>query len=303
LGQFKPQITDFGLAKFDDLALTDSRSSLMIGTPMYMAPERLSIHERYDGMSEMQRSIAGDIYSLGAILFELLNGKPALDGASYLQLLDGSATPSRLARSGGLSEVPQGLNKIVSICFNRNPFARYASSAELAADLRRCLNNEPIVGRPQALTSRLGYWILRQDWLAIAGWFVIVSQTLLATWLILSDLFKIPFGMLTVEQYTALLPQLVMIAVATSLAPIIVGAFCVRGKRWAGWLGAALAAVNAGAPLVALLDRPPLFREIYDSNEPYFTFQIHLVIAMTFLVQLALYAVAIWTGFIRRGPK
>jgi len=49
LRQYKPQVTDFGLAKLDELAVADSRSSLMIGTPMYMAPERLNIHERFDG--------------------------------------------------------------------------------------------------------------------------------------------------------------------------------------------------------------------------------------------------------------
>ena len=144
---------------------------------------------------------------------------------------------------------------------------------------------------------------MQQNWLAIAGWFAIVSQSMLATWLILCDLFKIPFGMLSVQQYTAMLPQLVLIAVTTSLTPILVGAFCVRAKRWAAWLGAALAAANIGPPLFALLDKPPLFRDIYASNEPYFSFQIHLVIAMTFLVQLALYGIAIWTGFVRRGPK
>ena len=303
LGQFRPQITDFGLAKLNEFALADSRSSLMIGTPMYMAPERLSVHQQYDGMSETQRSIAGDVYSLGAILFELLTGHPALAGATYLQLLDGSATPSSLALGDGSNDLPKGLDRIVSICLQQNPNARYASAADLAADLRRCLNDQPIVGRPQAVTRRCGYWILQQDWLAIAGWFAIVSQSMLATWLILSDLFKIPFGLLSVQQYTAMLPQLVLIALTTSLTPILVGVLCVRGKRWAVWLGAALAAVNATAPLIALLDKPPLFCDIYESNEPYFSFQIHLVIAMTFLFQLALYGLAIWTGFIRRDPK
>ena len=303
LGQFKPQISDFGLAKLSEIALADSRSSLVIGTPMYMAPERLSVHDQYDGMSEMERSIAGDIYSLGAILFELLTGQQALAGATYLQLLDGSATPSSLSRVSGLSDIPQGLESVVSICLKRNPNARYASAADLAADLRRCLSHQAIVGRPQTVTERCGYWIFRPDWLAIAGWFAIVSQSMLAIWLILSDLFKISFGLLSVQQYAAMLPQLVLIAVTTSLLPILVGAFCVRGKRWAVWLGAALAAVNVSAPLIALLDKPPLFGDIYDSNEPYFSFQIHLVIAMTFLVQLALYGIAIWTGFARRGPK
>jgi len=303
LGHFSPQITDFGLAKLNELALADSRSSLMIGSPMYMAPERLSFHQQYDGMTEMQRSVAGDIYSLGAVLFELLTGQPALAGATYLQLLDGSATPSSLGRTEGLSDIPTSLDRIVSICLKRNPNARYASAADLAADLRRCLSNQAIVGRPQSLAKKCGYWVFRQNWLVIAGWFAIVSQTLLATWLILSDLFKIPFGMLSVPQYTAMLPQLVLIAVTTSLTPIVAGAFCVRGKHWAVWLGGALAAANVVGPLFALLDKPPLFSDLYGSNEPYFSFQIHLVIAMIYMLQLVLYGIAAWTGFLRRRPK
>jgi len=253
LRQFRPQITDFGLAKLSEIAMADSRSSLVIGTPMYMAPERLSVNEQYDGMTEMERSIAGDIYSLGAILFELLTGQPALAGATYLQLLNGSATPTSLARGGSLSDIPRGLNKIVSICLKRNPHARYASAADFAADLRRCLNDQSIVGRPQTVTRRCSYWILRQDWLVIAGWFAIVSQGILAIWL------------MTVQQYTAMFPQLMLIAVATSLTPIVVGAFCVGGKRWAVWLGAALAAANISVPLFALFDEPLFFRDIYDS--------------------------------------
>jgi serine/threonine protein kinase len=294
LGKFRPRITDFGLAKLNEIALADSRSSLMIGTPMYMAPERLCVREYSDGMSEMERLIAGDIYSLGAILFELLTGKPALAGATYLQLLDGSATPMSLGRRDASQEIPDSLNSVVSVCFERNPQARYASAADFAADLRRCASGQPIVGRPQTVGRRCGYWILRHDWLAISGWFAIVSQSMLATWLILSDLFKVPFGLLSAQEYTSMLPQLVVIALTTSLMPILVGAFCVRGKRWAPWLGAALASVNVSAPLIALFDRPPLFGDIYDSNEPYFTFQIHLVIAMTFFVQLALYGITIW---------
>ncbi len=302
LRQYKPQITDFGLAKLNEVALVDSRSSLMVGTPMYMAPERLNVKPPYDGMSAMARSVAGDVYSLGAILFELLTGQPALSGATYLQLLNGSAKPASLNRSEGRGGIPQCVERIVSTCLKRNPRARYTSAADLAADLRRCLANQKILGRSQTLKQRVGYWVLQKNWLAMAGWFAIVSQSVLAIWLILSDLFKIGFGMLSVQQYTSMLPQLVMIAATTSLTTIVVGVFCVRGYRWAIGLGAILAAVNLSAPLVALLDKPPLFRDIYESNEPYFSFQIHLVIAMTFLLQLTLYAIAGWTEFkIRRS--
>ena len=303
LRQYRPQITDFGLAKLNELALTDSCSSLMVGTPMYMAPERLAVKLPYDRMSAMERSIAGDVYSLGAILFELLTGQSAFSGATYLQLLNGSATPSSLSRSEIRGEIPQCLENVVSTCLKRNPHARYTSAKNLAADLRRCLANQKIVGQRQTVKCRVGFWMLQQDWLAIAGWFAIVSQSILATWLILSDLFKIGFGMLSVQQYTAMLPQLARIAVTTSLTTILFGACCVRGHRWAVWVGGILAAINLSAPLVALFDKPLLFRDIYQSNEPYFSFQIHLVIAMTFLVQLTLYGIAGWTGFKLRSSR
>lgn len=304
LSQFRAKISDFGLAKLSQANITDTRSSLMVGTPVYMAPERIAGQTSGDEKTlSGQAAILSDVYSLGAMLLELLTGNPPLSGANYVEIVGHAArltnaSPTRHP-DGIPQELPNGLAEVISTCLRSRPGFRYQSAAELASDLRRCLNGEPVQGKPVRLRTSLCYWIANRDWVAIAGWFAVVSQVLFTVWMVLSDLFKIRFGLLSSAEYFDLLPHLIWIAVTTSFTTIVIGMMCIAGCRWACWLGVVLAAINLRLPLQSMLGKPVFFGEIYANSDPYFTFQIHLVISLIFACQLALYLLAIMTPCLR----
>jgi WD40 repeat protein len=156
---FVPKITDFGLAKFLDSGNCRTQTGQMLGTPSYMAPEQARGDHRAIGL-------ATDIYGLGAILHEMLTGRPPFVGNNELELMrhvldDEPIAPSRL-RSG----LPRDINTITLKCLQKLPAQRYASAQELAADLRRFLAGEPIAARPVGTPERAWRWCRRRPMVA-----------------------------------------------------------------------------------------------------------------------------------------
>jgi serine/threonine-protein kinase len=150
-----PKVTDFGLARRlegdGDLTL----SGFPVGTPSYMAPEQARGDKRALGPPT-------DVYALGAILYELLTGRPpfcAESGSATLQqvVADEPVPPARLN-----PRVPRDLTTICLKCLSKAPPRRYASAAALAEDLRRYLRGEPIAARPAGRLERLARWARRR---------------------------------------------------------------------------------------------------------------------------------------------
>src|SRR5262249_54728689 len=134
------KITDFGLAKHLDDDSGQTRSGSVMGTPNYMAPEQAL--GRIDAIGP-----ATDVYALGAILYEELTGRPPFLGATVLETLDqvkrrDPVPPSRLQ-----PKVPRDLETICLKCLEKAPGKRYASALDLAEDLRRYVDGEPIRAR------------------------------------------------------------------------------------------------------------------------------------------------------------
>ena len=289
LAGFQAKVADFGLAKLNDPNIIDTHSSLMVGTPIYMAPEQLRRSN-----NEFSSPAAADIYSLGAILFEVLTGHSPIQGETYFEVLASIQNRSPRSLSEFPVQIPSDLNSICSICLKKNPAARYDSAAQLAADLRTCAAGDRVVGKSINVVARSKFWFGRQDWFSIAGWFAIGSQTLVTIWLVMGDFFKVKFGLVTMQEYVGLLPTLIAIAVATSFLMIFLGAFTIKRRWWAAWGGAILAAVNLSEPLFAIVNRPVMFDEIYENSEPYFSFQIHMILLLCFGSQLILFLCAAW---------
>ena len=147
------RITDFGLAKSvgTDTGLTAEGAAL--GTPSYMSPEQAA------GKVEEQHH-ATDIYSLGAILFTLVTGKPPFKANSVVEtIMHVIHRPAPVARSVE-SSVSSDVETIIDVCLQKSPERRYTSAAALADDLDRFLENKPIEARPMSKARRAWYWLL-----------------------------------------------------------------------------------------------------------------------------------------------
>ena len=149
------KITDFGIAKRLDEEQAATASGQILGTPSYMAPEQAAGHSRLVGP-------ATDVYALGAILYELLAGRPPFRAASAIdtirQVIDDE--PVSLVRLN--SKAPRDLETITQKCLHKEPARRYASAADLAADLKRFLAGEPIHARPVGTIERSIKWAKRR---------------------------------------------------------------------------------------------------------------------------------------------
>jgi formylglycine-generating enzyme required for sulfatase activity/tRNA A-37 threonylcarbamoyl transferase component Bud32 len=158
--QHEPHVMDFGLAKREAGETTMTIEGQIIGTPAYMSPEQA----RGEGHLVDRRT---DIYSLGVILFELLTGELPFRGNPRMlmhQLLtEDPPSPRKLDAS-----IPRDLETICLKCLRREPDRRYRTCRELAEDLSRWLEGEPIEARPVSLLEKCWLWCRRRPAIAAA---------------------------------------------------------------------------------------------------------------------------------------
>ena len=150
----EPLVSDFGLAKWLDTTSDLTRTLTIFGTPGYIAPEQAS-----SAAAELKPT--ADIYSLGAILFDLLAGRPPFLGAHALSVIR-QAVESPAPKLRTLSKLAdRDLETICSRCLEREPKLRYPSAHDLAEDLERWLEGRPIIARPVSPPIRLWRWSKR----------------------------------------------------------------------------------------------------------------------------------------------
>jgi serine/threonine protein kinase len=171
LQRFVPRITDFGLAKQIDATNPITESGDLLGTLSYMAPEQLT-------PANMPQPKLSDVYSLGAILYECLTGRPPIRGTSFLETLELVRTQEPVAVRKLQPRIPLDLCNIVDKCLQREPAHRYASAAELAADLQRFLDGHSVLARPSPWWRRVVKLARRHPTAAAAS--MITSAALLA---------------------------------------------------------------------------------------------------------------------------
>jgi TolB-like protein/tRNA A-37 threonylcarbamoyl transferase component Bud32 len=150
----EPMVSDFGLAKWLDQGSDLTRTLETLGTPGYIAPEQAEC--RADKLT-----CAADVYSLGAILFYLLTGRPPFVGSNVLQVIhQAAASPAPRLRSL-VPSLDRDLETIAARCLEAEPKARYQSAGALADDLEHWLRHEPIRARRTGVFTRGRKWVRR----------------------------------------------------------------------------------------------------------------------------------------------
>ncbi len=275
------KLTDFGLAKLVDFTITETRSSRLLGTPLYMAPEQLE-----QGFQE-ELSPAIDVYSLGVILFELLTSHLPIQGSSYVNAIDNirTMTPKRIGefRKG----IPRDVEIICAKCLEKNPAARYSTARDLADDLQRCLLGTPLKRKKVGLLSRFQWWCTRSQRVANAGWFAISWVSMLALWM--------TFNILALPAHVAVeegalvsgLKDLGILMVGGVIPNLWLGWKVVQSKTWALWMLTLYSLVRIPFLVRAMVSEPVYFAMIYKGNA-LFSFVDHSMIVIATCTQLFL---------------
>jgi serine/threonine-protein kinase len=154
-----PKITDFGIAKCLEQEIGQTRSGAIVGTPSYMSPEQAEGKTREVGP-------LSDVYSLGAVLYELLTGRAPFRGTTLLDTLEQVRKQEPVPPTQLQPAVDRDLETICLKCLQKEATRRYASAAALADDLGRYLAGEPILARPVMQRERFVKWIRRNPRLA-----------------------------------------------------------------------------------------------------------------------------------------
>jgi len=164
----RPRITDFGLAKRVEVDRGLTRTGDVLGSPSYMPPEQADMRPSEIGPQS-------DVYSLGAILYELLTGRPPFRGATTWETLSQVVQTPPVPPRKLNPEVPRDLETICQKCLEKRPERRYHSARELAEDLERFVSLEPIHARRVNPARRMWLWLLRHPWIitAIVSTFVV----------------------------------------------------------------------------------------------------------------------------------
>src|SRR6266850_5838675 len=221
-GGGEPFVTDFGLAKWLDTSTDLTRTLAIFGTPGYIAPEQAK-------GPAAKLTPAADVYSLGAILFDLFTGRPPFLGEHALAVIQqASEKPAPKLRSLAPA-LDRDLETICAKCLEREPNARYCSAGDLAEDLERWLEGRHIIARPVSPPARVWRWSRRNPVVAGMAALLLMLGTAVgalvwkgqfATPSAASGIAVLPFENLSAEDESAFFADSVQDGILTKLARV-----------------------------------------------------------------------------------
>src|SRR5436190_5220427 len=169
-GRGEPMVADFGLAKWLEPTGRLTRTPSIFGTPGYIAPEQVN-------GSDTKLTSAADVYGLGAVLFDLLTGRPPFTGEHALKTIQQAAEKPAPKLRTLAPALDRDLETICAKCLERDPLARYRSAGELADDLEHWLLGRSIVARPVSPPVHLWRWVRRNPLVAQMAALLLVMAT------------------------------------------------------------------------------------------------------------------------------
>jgi TolB-like protein/tRNA A-37 threonylcarbamoyl transferase component Bud32/Tfp pilus assembly protein PilF len=221
-GRGEPLVSDFGLAKWLDTPSDVTHTLTIFGTPGYIAPEQAN-------GSDAKSTPAADVYSLGAILFNLFTGQPPFLGDHALAVIQQAATKPAPKLRSLAPALDRDLETICAKCLEREPNARYHSAGDLAEDLERWLEGRHIIARPVSAPARVWRWSRRNPVVAGMAALLLVLGTAVgaliwkgefATPLAASGIAVLPFENLGAEDESAFFTDSVQDGILTKLARV-----------------------------------------------------------------------------------
>jgi hypothetical protein len=175
LRELTPKVADFGLSKVTaGVRDAPTRSGTVLGTPNYMAPEQAEGRVK-------DVTAATDVYGLGAVLYELLTGRPPFPAGEPLATLRAVSSADPPGPRQIRPDVPRDLELVCLKCLRKEPGGRYPTTAALADDLRRYAGGEPVLARPVGPVERVARWARKRPAAAALAVLVVAIPSALAT--------------------------------------------------------------------------------------------------------------------------
>ena len=282
---FVPRLTDFGLARMQSDEWSQTRTSMVIGTPLYMAPECFS-------KESGKWAAACDTYALGALFYQLLTGAPPIQGGDgFGELLDRIRHERPPLAHEVNDRVPTELSVICNKCLAKEPSGRYETAAEMAQDIRRFLRGDAIRARVPNLWDHFLHWCAQPQRITQAGTFTCWYHLLTIAWLSISIVGAGIFRLVAFDHFMLNVIDLAIVAATVHLPKAWLGWQVVRGRRWAFWPSAIISLLCLVMFIVALTGESPFFK----FNHPTVLSKVTSFVMMigASLVETVLYGLAI----------
>ncbi len=289
LDYFTPKLADFGLAKLTVDVLVDSRSSLTIGTPMYMAPEQLV--PTWGAISART-----DIYALGVLMAELMNGRTPRHGMTFSNLLSSVLRKDRDPQILWSDRAGDGIRAIIRRCLQKDPIDRYANVGALKTDILGVLKSPSTKVQGDGFIQRFKQWARHPERPVEICFFVITLNLIMFAWM-LFNAYVITWPIYHGQERLSDLTQCLGIAFGNNLLTAVLCALRIYERRWATVIALVVtSSVTVIVPFLAAIGLVQTFNGLY-ANAPFFRVANHAQVLLLGLVQSALLGISVYSDY------